>query len=265
MYATLLLAVTTLVAPIMHLPGLLVWRVCGAVLIAAFVVYLCSIGWAIRKGVLSAPESDSDDDDSDSDSNSDDDNVVRRLPPSSRAGVDHNGETDPLISREYGHHSPAASQRRSLGYHLLYLVFGFLAMLLAGYVLSRSAANIADALGTSEVLFGVVFLAIATTLPEKFVAVLSGHRGHLGILAANTAGSNIFLLTLCMGAVMLDTSGQFNGGNVAVPELLVLWLSTLGFTLTMWIDGRFHRWVGATMLLGYVVFMVVEFTIVRHV
>ncbi|GJN81196.1 hypothetical protein PLIIFM63780_004728 [Purpureocillium lilacinum] len=265
MYATLLLAVTTFVAPIMHLPGLLVWRVCGAVLVAAFVVYLCSIGWAIRKGVLSAPESDSDDDDSDSDSNSDDDNDGRRLPPSSRAGVDHNGETDPLISREYGHHSPAASQRRSLGYHLLYLVFGFLAMLLAGYVLSRSAANIADALGTSEVLFGVVFLAIATTLPEKFVAVLSGHRGHLGILAANTAGSNIFLLTLCMGAVMLDTSGQFNGGNVAVPELLVLWLSTLGFTLTMWIDGRFHRWVGATMLLGYVVFMVVEFTIVRHV
>ena len=80
-----------------------------------------------------------------------------------------------------------------------------------------------------------------------------------------TAGSNIFLLTLCMGAVMLDTSGQFNGGNVAVPELLVLWLSTASFTLTMWIDGRFHRWVGATMLLGYVVFMVVEFTIVRHV
>jgi len=155
--------------------------------------------------------------------------------------------------------------RRSLGYHIFYLILGFLAICLAGYILSHAATTITDELGISDVLFGVIVLAIATTLPEKFVAVLSGHRGHTGILVANTAGSNVFLLALCAGIVMLDTSGKVDGGNVSVAELGVLWGSTLAFTLTVWFGARFGRWIGAVMLVSYLAFIILDFTVIHGV
>lgn len=254
-YSVLLLVVTTIVTPITYFPQKDTWLAFGASLITAFAIYIISIGWAISRGSLSAPE-DSDDDTSDE---SDAESIGR--------GQHESRETDALI-RQTDSPSPLPSEprprRRSLQFHVMYLIFGFLAICLAGYVLSEAATNIIDATSTSEVLFGVIILAIATTLPEKFVAVLSGHRGHIGILTANTAGSNIFLLSLCMGIIMVDTSGEFNRGSVNILELAVLWSSTLTFTVTVWVGGRFHRWIGGVMLAGYVIFIVLEFTVIHH-
>jgi Ca2+/Na+ antiporter len=79
---------------------------------------------------------------------------------------------------------------------------------------SHDATSITDGLSISDTRFGLVVLAIAITLSEKCIAVMGGHRGHAGILVANTAGGNIFLLTLYIGIVMLDTKGSFKDGRV---------------------------------------------------
>jgi len=159
----------------------------------------------------------------------------------------------------------ARRRRHGLLYHCGFLLLGFLAICLAGYILSQAATNITDQFGISDVLFGVIILAIATTLPENFVAVMGGHRGHPGILVANCARSNIFLLALCVGIIMVDTRGTLDDGSVTVPELAVLWASTLGLTLTVWFGAKFSRWIGAVMLAGYIPFFVLECTVVHHV
>ncbi|KAH7140517.1 hypothetical protein B0J13DRAFT_504764 [Dactylonectria estremocensis] len=262
-YSLVLLVLTTFVIPILYFPTHAIWEVCGPVLIATFGIYLLLVGLAIGRGVLTAPE------DSDSDSESDSDAETEAT------------ETDPLINRRVpkvraaspGHHPEATPQpvpsrrrrRHTLGYHGLYLLFGFIAICLAGYILSQAAANITDQFGISDVLFGVVILAIATTLPEKFIAVMSGYRGHPGILVANCVGSNIFLLSLCVGIIMVDTTGSLDGGNVTMPELVALWGSTLGLTLTVWFGARFCQWIGVAMLVGYVVFIVLEVTVIHRV
>jgi hypothetical protein len=160
---------------------------------------------------------------------------------------------------------PGRQRPHTLKYHVFYLLLGFLAICLAGYVLSHAATTIVDEFNLSDVLFGVVILAIATTLPEKFIAVMSGQRGSSGILVANTAGSNIFLLTLCSGIVMLDTSEGFGAGNVSVFELGVLWGSTLAFTTMVWFGASFARWIGIAMIVSYVVFIVLEVTLIHGV
>lgn len=73
-------------------------------------------------------------------------------------------------------------------------------MRLNGY----SPLTILAGLFSSYSLLGLVVLA--TTLLEKFIVVLCSYRGHVGILVASTVGSNIFLLSLCMGIIM--TPGQ---------------------------------------------------------
>ncbi|KAL5610310.1 hypothetical protein FOVSG1_004991 [Fusarium oxysporum f. sp. vasinfectum] len=271
-YSLCLLIITTFVAPVIYFSQKIIWLVCGSVLIALFAIYLISIGWAISRGSLTAPEG-SDDDSSDDES----DTLSIESTPSVRSPLlPSHEEREPEDGNEQGQRvdgSPQAARvanvssrrrRRSLGYHVGFLVLGFLAICLSGYVLSHAAINVTDAIGISDVLFGIVILAIATTLPEKFVAVLSGNRGHVGILVANTVGSNVFLLSLCLGIVMVDTSGNINGGNINIPELCILWGSTLAITISVWYGERFDRWIGGAMLFGYIVFIVLEFTVIDH-
>jgi Ca2+/Na+ antiporter len=220
-------------------------------LVGLFAIYLISIGWAISRGSLTAPEG-SDDGSSDDES----DTLSIESPASVRSPLltsrgeyeSEDSERDQPVNV-----SPSAAvatnvsshrRRHGLGYHVGFLVLGFLAICLSDYVLSHAAINVTDAIGVSDVLFGIVILAIATTLPEKFVAVLSGNRGHVGILMANTVGSNVFLLSLCFGIVMVDTSGNIDGGNIKVPELCVLWGSTLALKMTVWYGERYDRWIG---------------------
>ncbi|KXH30141.1 hypothetical protein CSIM01_00855 [Colletotrichum simmondsii] len=269
-YSLLLFCITTTAIPITYLPRTLLWRVTGIVLIVVFVVYLLSIGWAISRGTLVAPEGsdiDSSTDEDDTSSSSSDSSISsrrNRRAPASRPVPEINdtdGERQPLLRPS----DRFLRRRRGLTYHIAYLFVGFLAMCLSGYILSHAATNIADALGASEVLFGIVILAIGTTLPEKFIAVLSGQRGHGGILVANTVGSNVFLLTLCLGIVMVGTEGAVgSAGSVSGAELAVLWGSTALFTGSMWLSGSIQRVVGGIMLIGYVGFIVAEFTVLRR-
>ncbi|KXH37707.1 hypothetical protein CNYM01_06721 [Colletotrichum nymphaeae SA-01] len=269
-YSLLLFCMTTAVIPITYLPRMLLWRVTGIVLIVVFVVYLLSIGWAISRGTLIAPEG------SDSDSSSDEDDTSSRSSDSSissrRNGRVQASQPAPETNDTDGEQQPLLRpsdrflrRRRGLTYHIACLFAGFLAICLSGYILSHAATNIADALGASEVLFGIVVLAIGTTLPEKFIAVLSGQRGHSGILVANTVGSNVFLLTLCLGIVMVGTEGALgSAGSVSGAELAVLWGSTALFTGSMWLSGSVQRVVGGIMWIGYVGFIVAEFTVLRR-
>ncbi|KAG7413884.1 Sodium/calcium exchanger MaX1 [Fusarium oxysporum f. sp. rapae] len=279
-YSLFLLVLTTFVTPVAYFSKYRIWLVCGSLLVAIFTIYLLAAGVAIGKGVLTPPEdSDDDSDDNVSDASSamsvsvagERDQITPATNTRSDAqadGVKVQPSTDtlPTSSSSSGPPEPRSSRKkRRLRYHVFYLLVGFLSICLAGYVLSQAATNITDQFGISDVLFGVIILAIATTLPEKFVAVMSGHRGHPGILVANCVGSNVFLLALCVGIIMLSSRGTLDAGNVTIAELVVLWTSTLAVTLTVWFGGRFCRWIGVLMLASYVVFIVLEFTIIHRV
>lgn len=250
LYAAILFLITTVFTLVALTTGL--GRVAGGLFIAAFAVYLVSIGYGIYKGVLDAPERL----DSDSDSDSDDegshgsDSESQHLP----------AESSPLLPN--GAIGDRSAYKHSLLYHSVQLVLGFLALSLSGYVLSHTAASIADEFGLSNTVLGVTVLSFATTLPEKFVAVIGGARGHGGIVAASTAGSNIFLLTLCLG-ITLVAGDQVELADSVVPfELLVTWASSALFCLLVFLGSE--RWVGGLLLVLYVVFIVLEFTVYRR-
>ncbi|KAJ6439018.1 Ca2+ transporter [Purpureocillium lavendulum] len=252
-YSLVVLILTTVITPVVYLSTPITWIICGPILIAAFGLYFLLVAQSITRGVLVAPEN-SDDSDDDDDDDDDDDSTA-----DSATGLLANNAN--ASSGEFRRQR----SRRTLAYHSLYLLFGFLAICLAGYVLSQAAINITDQLGISDVLFSIIVLAIATTLPEKFIAVISGYRGHPGIMVANCAGSNIFLLSLCCGIVMIDTKGTLDSGNVAVSELAVLWASTATFTATVWFGAKHARWIGGAMVVAYIAFIIVEFTVIHGI
>ena len=278
------------------------WRIVGGVVIGLFVVYVGSIAWVISKGRIRAPElSDSDTSDDESEDNPWQEHnwaiegsssrtraqvnaAIQRAGNDSASSADNTDvDQQPLTAARSGAGTalseppsrlsassasslgPSNSPNHSLLYHAAFLAFGFLALVLSSYVLSHAASNLVDELGISDVLFGVVILSIATTIPEKFVAVVSGFRGHAGIMLANTVGSNIFLLSLCMGVLWVGTAGEFDQGSVNATELGLMLGSTAAMTLTVWFGARWMRWIGGGMLGAYITFMILEFTLIRKV
>ncbi|KFY03723.1 hypothetical protein O988_01267 [Pseudogymnoascus sp. VKM F-3808] len=253
LYAGMLFLVTSIFTVVALTTGL--GKIAGGIFIAAFAVYLVSIGYGIYRGVLDAPERLDSDSDSDSDSNDGEsihggDSEAHHLPT----------ETSPLFPN--GASGGRSAHKHSLIYHTVQLILGFLALSISGYVLSHSAASIADEFGLSNTVLGVTVLSFATTLPEKFVAVIGGARGHGGIVAASTAGSNIFLLTLCLGVTFV-AGNQVELADSVVPfELLVTWASSAMFCLIVFLGAE--RWVGGLLLVLYVAFIVLEFTVYRR-
>lgn len=251
-YSALLFVVTTLFVALAFFN--LLNQIVGGVLIAIFALYLVSIFYAIYKGAASPPElSDSDSDEESSDS--DDGESINHGAVS---------ETSPLIENQ---HAPPSTDKggrrsRSLTYHIFQLILGFISLSLSGYILAHSAVAIADSLGLSGTVFGLTVVSFATTLPEKLVAILSGSRGHGGIMAATTAGSNIFLLTLCVGVVAAAGYQVQEGDSVVLFELVAVWVSSLAFCAVVFLG--LGRIAGVVLLVAYLVFLALEFTVYRR-
>ena len=272
-YSLILLLLATFVVPIIHFRRKVIWLSCGAILIVLFAVYIGLGGWAISKGILTSPEHSEIDSSNEvegtgnsknnterTQSVSEDTGIPLDTTESSSSTVAPQGISPP----ERGPPASRFTQHpRALHYHIFYFIFGFLAIGLSGYVLSHAAITITAELKISEVSFGVVILAIATTLPKKLISMLSGRRRHFGIIVANTAGNDVFLLTLCAGIVMLQSSNKIkeSSPNVMVTDLGLLWGSTVALALTVWFGGRFPKWIGAVMVLGYITFVILEFII----
>ncbi|EAW11767.1 sodium:calcium antiporter [Aspergillus clavatus NRRL 1] len=243
-YAAVLLAVTTLFVLLAFLNQLT--KPVGGLLIALFACYVISIFYAIYQGFAVAPAL------SDSDSEAD-------SPPDPEIPVT---EETPLIGNGNQSADSPVLCTRSLLYHTTQLLYGLLALSLAGYLLSHSAATITDCLHLSGTVFGLTILSFATTLPEKFIAILSGSRGHVNVMAATAAGSNIFLLTLCAGVVALagQTSDQLD--TFVLFDLVAVWTSSLLFCVVVLLG--LGRIAGVLLLVAYLVFLGLEFTIYRR-
>ena len=230
-----------------------------------FGVYIASISYLIHKGIAAAPEemsdSDSDSDSDTSDEDNDESRPLRGAQASAYGSVDDNSHPPPpaeLLARA------RRSVPRGIPYHIGLLLAGFLAIVISGYVLSIAVANLVDEFGISDVLAGMVILSIATTIPEKFVAFLSGYKGHGDILLANAVGSNIFLLTLCLGIIWTGSDGTYRGGEIAPSEVAVMLGSAALLAVAVAMQGRFARPLGWLMLLLYIAFIVLEFTVIHR-
>ncbi|KAJ5224568.1 Sodium/calcium exchanger membrane region [Penicillium citrinum] len=252
LYSTLLFVVTTLFVVLAFFN--LLNQVVGGVLMAIFSLYIVSIIYAIYKGVASPPElSDSDSEGESSDS--EDGEFVNHAPVS---------ETSPLIEND---HEPSSTDKesrrsRSLSYHVFQLILGFISLSLSGYILSHSAVTIADSLHLSGTVFGLTVVSFATTLPEKLVAIISGSRGYSSIMVATTAGSNIFLLTLCVGVVAVAGYTVQEADNFVLFELIAVWVSSLVFCAVIFLG--LGRSAGVALFIAYLVFLCLEFTLYRR-
>lgn len=155
---------------------------------------------------------------------------------------------------------------QTICFHITKMVIGFLAVSLSGFVLSYASASLANNLHISQFVFGLTILSIFSTIPEKCISVIAGLEGDSSLLVASIAGSNVFLLTLCIG-ILLVTGGEGDADKVLVSNLLpfevwVTWGSSILLMIIVWVGGR--RWMGGVLLMLYIAFHALELTVYRR-
>jgi Ca2+/Na+ antiporter len=250
----------------------------GIFFLVLFAIYLFSMGSAVYEGFLTAGQDGEDEETPDDTERPRLDisiySATLQVPPS---------ETSPLISPISPISPRPSNQRRStlindirentrgpsqyrLVYHLAMFVVGLMALSLSGYVLSHSASTLAVDFHLNGTLVGMTILAFATTLPEKLHSTLEGVKGHSGMLVATTAGSNIFLLTLCLGVLFISQGeGEYSrelGDELLGFEVWTAWACSLVLAIIVFIGGR--RWMGPLLLGCYVAFIGSEFYVFKR-
>ncbi|PSS00888.1 hypothetical protein BD289DRAFT_458266 [Coniella lustricola] len=262
-----LLALTSLVS-LFALADLLWNRVVAALLLASFVVYVVFVLWVIWKAMFYTERHDEAED-----------------IESGAAAHDHLDDTTSaatestlLIPR------PGSAGKLKKFHHtlipMLKLMCGFVALTVSGFILSHTSTHLAAAFDMSDSAFGATVLSLATTLPEKTLAVMSSTQGHTGLLVADAVGSNVFLLTLCLGIASWSvaahdwhdhpTDGSLSFVDISRIEAWWLWAAAVVLTIVVTIGGKgickvtgVRQILGALMLMAYGGFLAVEFTILR--
>jgi len=139
---------------------------------------------------------------------------------------------------------------------LFWLVFGFLFLLISSRMLVWGAASIALHLGISELVIGIVVVALGTSLPELAASLASAIKQEHDIAIGNVIGSNIFNLLVVLGLPgaihpgAIDAHVLYRDFPVMLLMTLILFAMAYGFRG----PGRITRFGGAMLLMAYIAY-----------
>ena len=151
----------------------------------------------------------------------------------------------------------------SLGKSIGYLVVGLAAIAVCAATLVWSARGIVGNLGLSELVVGVILLAIGTSLPELVVIVVAAKRKEHELALGNIIGSNLFNTLAVVGVAGLIATPALDR-ELIIRDLPVMFAFTAVLAVMAYGWGRrtgvINKVEGALLLvgvgayLGYLVF-----------
>ena len=117
------------------------------------------------------------------------------------------------------------------------------------------ATELARILGISELMIGLIVVAIGTSLPELCISLMASFRGENELAVSNIVGSNIFnsFFVLGIGAVLVDIPVLDSTLMFHMP--VMIGLSVLMF-LFVFRKNRISKLSGAVLLTIYVAYIV---------
>ena len=135
----------------------------------------------------------------------------------------------------------------------IWLAVGITALLIGADLLVDGAIEIALALGVSEVVIGITLVAVATSLPELAVSVVSAIRGEYGLAIGNIVGSNIFNLLAVVGLAAAIQPAVLPPTVLSLHLFVMVAFTLVLFAMTYEYDGRgsISRFEGLMLLAAF--------------
>ncbi len=133
------------------------------------------------------------------------------------------------------------------------LLGGLVLLMVGGDVMVRGAVGLAERLGLSPMLIGLVVVGLGTSSPELAASVQAALAGSPGLAIGNIVGSNLANLLLVLGSaallapMMVDRTALWRDGGVGLFAALLL----VGASFTIGLD----RLAATVFLIGLVVYI----------
>ena len=131
------------------------------------------------------------------------------------------------------------------------IVIGAILLFLGGHFTIDGAVSIAESLGLSHLVIGVVIVAIGTSLPELITSVIAIVKKQTDIGVGNIVGSNIYNILLILGV-----SSTIIGIPVST-EVFSNYYIMIAFSLVLFVGFRKYvpRFVGVGLAIAFVVYL----------
>lgn len=134
---------------------------------------------------------------------------------------------------------------------IMYIVIGFIGLIVGGELIVKSAVDIAMRLGVSEAVIGLTVVALGTSLPELATSVMAAFKHNSDIALGNVVGSNIFNVFFVLGvSATVRPLPAYEGIEIDA------WIAAAG-SIIVWLavktnhERKIQRWAGALLLLVY--------------
>ena len=134
------------------------------------------------------------------------------------------------------------------------VILGLTGVIFGGKLVVDNAAELARAVGVSEILIGLTIVAIGTSLPEIATSLVAALKKEADIAVGNIVGSNIFNTFFVLGINAVISPVPF-GDQWYVDTMVMILFAALLFVTSM--TGKMiRRGEGLTLLVGYVVYTI---------
>ena len=129
---------------------------------------------------------------------------------------------------------------------------GIILLFLGGHLTVDGAVNIAETLGLSQLVIGVVIVAIGTSLPELITSIIAIAKKQTDIGVGNIVGSNIYNILLILGV---------SSAIIGIPvssDVFSNYYIMIAFSLVLFIGFRksIPRFVGIGLTMAFVAYLV---------
>ena len=143
------------------------------------------------------------------------------------------------------------------------VVIGAIALCIGGMFTINGSIGIAEGLGISTTVIGIVIVAIGTSLPELVTSIIALKKGQANIGIGNIIGSNIYNILLILGvssiiAGNLSTASLFGPNQLQdlVPNDFGLMVVFSAVILIAYKKGIIPWWGGLALAVFYVSYLI---------
>lgn len=137
------------------------------------------------------------------------------------------------------------------------LAFGLILLIKGGDMFVDAASSIAKRLKLPELLIGATVVSIGTTLPEVMTSAMGAISGTGAIAYGNAIGSIICNTALISAITVAIKPGAVNKKTLIFPVIFFFGAAAF-YVANAYIAGKFARWAGIVLVLGFVFYMVMS-------
>ena len=139
----------------------------------------------------------------------------------------------------------------------VFLVLGFLFLIKGGDWFVDAATGIAKRFHLPELLIGATVVSIGTTLPEVMTSAIGAASGSSAVAYGNAIGSIICNTSLIAALTIAIKPAKADKKSLIFPVCFFFGAAVF-YAFNAYVFGRFDLWMGIVLLLGFVVYMVMN-------